>query len=446
MSPYVSLDLGYTARIIDGTSIVVRNQDDQAVAALSPLESVTVGLLDGRRNESTVLECLQLLAGNTGLISAQNCLKRLDPVLRRTKRPEMRAMPGLEELVGVQVPDRRMGLRTLPGPRVLHWWVTNACPRRCVYCFANPDHTGQTEDGIISRERLREIFEEADSLGAEQLLVAGGEPFLRKDLPEILGDAINSGLQPLATTKFPINENIAYRLRAAGMRHLCLSVDSINAETNQNLVGSSAIGPQLNASVAALKSAGIEFSFEFVATSINHQELEEVAQWSADSGARVLLVVPFEPVLHLIGRYTNEQMLLPEDSNLLGRIERLNDQHLELSVEAFEDIGSKPAAPHCDIGKTKLFFDPFGRVHRCYKLLKDKTLFGPDLRKVSVAAAWHSDEFNSRLLASKKKYSKATCGTCGAFQSCHDDGRCIFKSKLDHGTYFDRDRSCRGPY
>jgi hypothetical protein len=42
---------------------------------------------------------------------------------------------------------------------------------------------------------------------------------------------------------------------------------------------------------------------------------------------------------------------------------------------------------HCDIGGTKLFFTPSGRVHRCYKLTEDETLFGLDLSVHSIAVA-----------------------------------------------------------
>ena len=443
---YLTLDDDYALQLDGGHATVLRTSDRIGLAALSRLEAVTVGLLDGRRREEEVLQTMRAVAGDIGHRAARTCLGRLRPLLARSQNPSAKDMPNLEELASVQAPDRRNGLRTLPGPRVLHWWVTNACPRRCVYCFANPDHSGTTENGLIPRERLNALFKEAASLGAEQLLVAGGEPFLRPDLPEVLGDAIAAGLAPAITTKFPITADCAKRLRRAGLGHLCLSVDSLRPDTNRRLIGSASVGPQFEMTVAALKHAGIAFSLEFVATSLNHLELEEVCEVAAALGARVLLVVPFEPVMHLIGPYSNNEMMVPPDADLPGRIAKLNAQYQTISVEAFEDIESKAEAPNCDIGKTKLFFDPFGRVHRCYKLLHDTSLFSADLRHVSIAAAWHDGAFNRQLLGERQNYAGTSCGICSKFESCHEDGRCIFQSQLDHKTYFDRDRACAGPY
>jgi radical SAM protein with 4Fe4S-binding SPASM domain len=293
---------------------------------------------------------------------------------------------------------------------------------------------------------LRELFGEAKSLGAQQLLVAGGEPFLRPDLPEVLSDAISIGLEPAITTKFPVSLELARRLKTGGLKHLCLSVDSIRVETNQVLMASNSYWPQVEASVQALKEVNLSFSIEFVATAFNHHEMEEVCEEAASLGALVFLVVPFEPVLFTIGEYSNADMTLPSGADLNRRIDELKRRFLNISVEAFEDIEGQSDAPNCDIGKTKLLFDPYGRVHRCYKLLHDKSLYGSDLKVTSIAAAWHEEVFNGKLLPDRDEYSKESCGKCGGFDACHDDGRCIFQSNLDHQTYFDQDRDCAGPH
>ena len=445
-APVLALDRAYGVRISGGIALVVRLADGVAVAALSPLEAVTVGLLDGARGEAETLDTLEAVAGEVGRRAARSCLKRLRPLLRVSPAPCPRDMPDLTRLASLGRPDRRRGCRTLPGPRVLHWWVTNACPRRCVYCFANPVHAGRTEAGLIARDRLAQLFGEAVSLGAQELLVAGGEPFLRTDLPEVLGDAIAAGLAPAITTKFPIDGALAARLARAGLRHLCLSVDSVRAETNRRLVGSASLAAQIEASVAAVTGAGIAFSIEFVATAFNHGEMEEVASWAAARGARVLLVVPFEPVLHPIGPHENAAMAVPPEAALNERIARLNARRPGITAEAFADLEARSDAPNCDIGKTKLFFGPFGRVHRCYKLLHDPGLYGPDLRRTSLAAAWHDGAFNGALLAPRRAYAESACGRCGGFEACHDDGRCIFQSQMDHRSYHDRDRACAGPH
>jgi hypothetical protein len=114
-----------------------------------------------------------------------------------------------QDLATVVTPDPKKRLRELPGPKVLHWWVTRYCPRKCVYCYAEPLHGGSADDAAIARSELARIFAEAATLGAEHLVIAGAEPLLRSDLPEVMGDAIKHGLTPFLTTKHPISQQLA---------------------------------------------------------------------------------------------------------------------------------------------------------------------------------------------------------------------------------------------
>lgn len=217
--------------------------------------------------------------------------QRLKPLLTQGAMPNHRV--SLEQLASVALPDRRDGVRDLPDPKVLHWWVTDVCPRRCVYCFAAPKHGNRADDATLARERLQDIFAEAASLGARDLLVAGGEPFLRPDLPEVMGDAIARGIAPGITTKYPIRSALAMRLAEAGLRHICLLVDGFSRATNTLLVGSASYGEQVRASAQNLRRAGIDFLFECVVTPYNLDALEAVVATAQTLGAKFVQVVPF---------------------------------------------------------------------------------------------------------------------------------------------------------
>jgi MoaA/NifB/PqqE/SkfB family radical SAM enzyme len=95
---------------------------------------------------------------------------------------------------------------------------------------------------------------------------------------------------------------------------------------------------------------------------------------------------------------------------------------------------------------TKLFFLPDGVVHRCYKLVDDLTLCGKDLKRTSLAEAWHDPGFASVISPPLPRYKESTCGTCGRFGDCHSEGRCVYESSIANGTYFGKDRSCEGPF
>lgn len=76
-------------------------------------------------------------------------------------------------------------LRRLATPKVLTLFVTNRCDLRCAHCFLWK-HLNDSRD-VKDELTLDEIRRLARSLRSRlaTLLVTGGEPFLRRDLPEI---------------------------------------------------------------------------------------------------------------------------------------------------------------------------------------------------------------------------------------------------------------------
>ncbi len=138
---------------------------------------------------------------------------------------------------------------------------------------------------------------------------------------------------------------------------------------------------------------------------------------------------------------------VPGHRRLAERVRRLAELFAPMRVELFE-----PTSPddcdraYCDIGISRLFFLPDGRVHRCYRLLSDEALAGPDLESTSLAEAWHDRRFSELISPPRSAYSDSECGRCRRFGDCHRNGRCIYRSLLDHGAYAARDRDCGGPF
>ena len=395
-----------------------RRQDGQPVAGLSPLESLVLGLMDGHR---TVEDLVSLLteAGRTEAVTTITCLlERLGPLLVDAV-PRQIALD-LRSLASVLPVDPHEGLRHLPGPRILHWWVTAFCPKRCVYCFADPLLAARADDAVITRQELSRIFREAASLGANRLLVAGAEPLLRPDLPEVLGDAISAGLLPLLTTKHRVDHLLAVRFASAGLRHVSFSLDTMDPRESRQLIGNPDYPEQVRRSIASLREVGIAFSVQAVITRLNAGALRQVVRFAVEEGARVVQVVPYEPVRSPIGPYRNEDLLVPDRTFIETEIEQFGTDAPGLKVELFEELGSGSCdAYQCDIGMTKLFFLPDGVVHRCYKLTADPRLRGRDLRTTSVAAAWHDPGFRTVISPPRENYEGTSCALCPVFRLPH---------------------------
>lgn len=431
----------------NGSAYVYRRQDHQVLGSLTKVEAIIMGLMDGSRTKEQLSHLLDSALGESGNRALYFFLDRWGAFLVDGFR---RQLPySLEGLSRVTTPSPREGLRPLPGPRVLHWWVTDYCPRQCVYCFAKPKRGSRAQEEQLSRNQLHHIFKEAANLGTKHLLIGGGEPLLRADLPEIMGDAIKHNITPLLTTKHPITKSLAYRFFNAGINHICLSLDTLDKEENRILIGAANYAEQAKGSSRYLTEAGVAFSLQAVITRLNRRRVRQLTAFASDIGALNIQFVPFMPVREVVGELSNKEMALDTEElkSLQEEVKMVAQQFPALRVELFEEMGSgNRTNVKCDIGITKLFFLPNGVVHRCYKLIRDHRLGGADFRKVSLAAAWHDPGFQPIISPPREKYSNTPCGKCQQFDQCHREGRCIYQAMVNQGQYEARDRSCEGPY
>ena len=109
--------------------------------------------------------------------------------------------------------------------------ITDRCDFRCVYCMSE-DMTFLPREEVLSLEecaRLVRIFVE---LGVSKVRITGGEPLVRKNalwLFEEIGRL--PGLRELVTTTNGSQlAHQAQALKAAGVRRINISLDSLNAE------------------------------------------------------------------------------------------------------------------------------------------------------------------------------------------------------------------------
>lgn len=439
----LSLHPAWSLDVVNERAYVSRLSDGTKVAALSAPEAVAVGLMNSRRTTADIKALMKTIAPADGGIALDQVLSRLEPLLSLDTKVQTQPSVSLSLLASVLPPESASGIRSLPGPKILHWWVTSVCPKRCAYCFADPIHGGKADDALLSFGTLERIFRESASLGADQLLVAGGEPLLRRDLPQVLASAISYGIEPGITTKHSINNELAAALADGGLKHICLSIDSTSESVNRVLIGATDHAAQTARSARNLAKHGVDFSFECVLTPFNIDGLEGVVSMASELGARKVLVVPYESVRSPIGLLSNQDMVLSDELDLMSKLDRLRRQYPNVELEKFEMLAARvDDTANCDIGITKLLFNAKGQVHRCYKLISDETLTGADLKEVSVARAWHDPEFAKIINPPRSKYADSACGGCSDFSNCHSEGRCIYQSLVDNSTYYAIDRRC----
>ena len=211
--------------------------------------------------------------------------------------------------------------------------ITSKCNLHCAGCYSRCNHATVDTEPVsqLSGEEWLRIFEEADELGVSFILLAGGEPLLRRDIIEAAGKRQN--------ILFPIFTNGTFM----GDRYFELFDRCRNLLPVMSIEGSreitdtrrgEGIYDRLISNMDELNRRGLIFGASVTVTTENIQEVTspEFLKSLSDRGCRAVIFVEFVPV-------TDESKeLAPGDKErdyLAAEIIRLRREHPEMVYVSF---------------------------------------------------------------------------------------------------------------
>lgn len=120
-------------------------------------------------------------------------------------------------------------------PLYVNWETTNACNMGCPYCFL-----AEHPEGIINQLQTKDAKKLIDILaenGVKLLNYAGGEPFLRKDLPELLGYGKSFGLKTVISTNGILLDKEIIKQVMPNLNWISLPIDGYDEKTHDSVRG-----------------------------------------------------------------------------------------------------------------------------------------------------------------------------------------------------------------
>ena len=110
--------------------------------------------------------------------------------------------------------------------------VTDRCNFRCTYCMPADNVEFMDRVKLLTFEELTRIATVVSKLGINRLRLTGGEPLMRKDLPQLV--RMLSGIEgiddiAMTTNAFFLKEH-AQSLKDAGLKRLNVSLDALDPE------------------------------------------------------------------------------------------------------------------------------------------------------------------------------------------------------------------------
>jgi cyclic pyranopterin phosphate synthase len=271
--------------------------------------------------------------------------------------------------------------------------VTDRCNFRCPYCMPaeiyGDKYTFLPRSDLLTFEEITRLARIFTGLGARKLRLTGGEPLVRQEIERLVEQlAALDGIEDLAmTTNGFLLPKKAQALKAAGLKRVTVSLDSLDDDVFRRMNGNRASVQNVLDGIAAAEQAGfapIKIN-TVVQRGVNDHTLVDLARYCKDRGYIVRFIEYMDvgtlngwrlddvvPAAEIVERINAEMPLEAMPENYRGEVA------LRYRYQDGGEIGliasvTKPFCGDC----TRLRLSPEGEIYTCLFAVKGIDLRGP---------------------------------------------------------------------
>jgi radical SAM protein with 4Fe4S-binding SPASM domain len=308
----------------------------------------------------------------------------------------------------------------------VQWHLTERCNLRCTHCYQTG---GKTEELTLAeiQDVLDEIIDMLDAWSdtyqlefSPSLNITGGEPFLRKDLFEILSEMCSAGFAIyLLTNGTLIDTGEAEHLAGLGVKGVQVSIEGPE-EIHDSIRGEGSFAASCRG-VTNLLKVGLKVTLNATLSEINAEKFRDMVEIATSLGAQRLgfsRLVPSGRGLGLVNRMIDRQ-----------RVREIYESIFALSSDVLEIVTGDPVASQmrigpgvgdcgsiatggCAAGISGLTLLPDGTVTPCRRL----AIPLGNVREDSLREIWANSEILEQI-RDRSKY-KGQCGICSRWAIC----------------------------
>ncbi len=344
---------------------------------------------------------------------------------------------------------------------VVVWNVTRKCNLKCVHCYAQATETSGADE--LSTDEGKALIDDLVRFGAPVMLFSGGEPLVRKDLPELAAHAVEKGMRAVISTNGTlITAGMAKTLKAIGLSYVGISLDGMRG-INDKFRGVPGAYDKALEGIRNCQDAGIKVGLRFTINKFNVGDipaifdlLEEMdiprvcfyhlvyagrgskmveADLSLEGTRRVVdLIIDRTKALHAKG-IAKEVLTVDNHADGPYLYLRLLKEDPERAAEVLELLkmnegNSSGRGIGCVSWDGEVYADQFWRHHS----------FG-NIRRRPFSRIWTHPEDDLLLKLKKKKvHVKGRCSTCAWLDVCGGNFR--VRAEAIHDDVWAPDPAC----
>jgi cyclic pyranopterin phosphate synthase len=176
--------------------------------------------------------------------------------------------------------------------------VTDRCNLRCRYCMPREvfgtDFAFLERDELLTFEEIERVVRVLVELGVRKVRLTGGEPLLRRDLPELVARLTGiEDLEDLAlTSNGVLLGRMAGELVDAGLRRVTVSLDALDDATFRAVSDTTIPVRTVLDGIAAATAAGLSpvKVNAVLQRGVNEDQVEALAGWARDIGVTLRFI------------------------------------------------------------------------------------------------------------------------------------------------------------
>ncbi|MCM1188063.1 MAG: radical SAM protein [bacterium] len=211
--------------------------------------------------------------------------------------------------------------------------ITSSCNLHCAGCYSRCNHATQDTAPVsqLTSEEWFAIFKEADEIGVSYILLAGGEPLLRRDIIEAAGKMQNI-IFPIFTNGTYMDEKYFKLFDRCRNLIPVMSIEGGKEETDARR--GEGVYDKLISNMDGFHEKGLLFGASVTVTTENVQEAvsADFLNSLADRGCKLVVYVEFVPVTE------ESRELAPGEEErefLKNGIGRLREEYPEMVFVSF---------------------------------------------------------------------------------------------------------------
>ncbi|MBE0521456.1 MAG: 12,18-didecarboxysiroheme deacetylase [Candidatus Methanoperedenaceae archaeon] len=314
---------------------------------------------------------------------------------------------------------------------IVVWNMGRRCNLRCIHCYARSRDIEYRDE--LTTGQGREMIDDLAKFGVPVILFSGGEPLMRKDLPELAGYARSKGMRAVISTNGTlIDERMAKVLKEIELSYVGISLDGMR-ETNDKFRGVPGAFDLALEGMRNCRREGIKVGLRFTINKKNVNDIPAIFDLLEKEG------IPRVCFYHLVytgrGSKLVEEDLTHEESRktldlIMDRTKEMHDKDFPVEVLTVDN--------HCDgpyVYFRLLKEDP-ERAAEVYELLQmnQGNSTGIGIGCVSWDGSVHADQFWRHYSfgnVKERKFSEIWTDTIDELMSGLKNRKSLIKENAD---------------